>query len=195
MGIAAWLYDLMMAPLDALGLGAWRGRLMGGLSGRTLELGAGTGRNGRHHAATTVAVDRDLSFLKRARSKGLRSDLVCADARALPFRDGAFDQAVESLVFCSLPEPERCLGELGRVVKPGGEVRMLDHVRARGAWGRIQQALAPAWIAVTGDCHLDRDVKGLLERSGLRLERLDTRWAGLIQQAVLRTPRGPAGPT
>ncbi len=187
MSVPGWLYDLFMAPLDVLGLRRYRRRLMSGLSGKVLELGAGTGRNGRNHPPATVSVDRDLAFLARAKRQGVRSDLVCADARALPFRDGAFDRAVESLVFCSLPEPDRCLGELARVVAPGGEIRMLDHVLARGAWARVQRALAPAWLAVTGDCHLDRDVKGLVERSGLRIERHEARIAGWVQEVVVRT--------
>lgn len=192
MSVPAWLYDFAMAPLDWLGLRHHRRRLMAGLSGRVLELGAGTGRNGRRHGAATVAVDRDLAFLRRAKAQGLRSELVCADARALPFRDGAFDRAVESLVFCSLPEPERCLSELSRVVGPGGEIRMLDHVLAQGAWARLQRALAPAWLAFTGDCHLDRDVKGLVERSGLRIERHRTWWAGWVQEVTaLPQHKGP----
>ncbi|HEY3449333.1 MAG TPA: class I SAM-dependent methyltransferase [Myxococcales bacterium] len=190
MTLPAWLYDLLMAPLDALGLRHYRRRLMAGLSGRVLELGAGTGRNGRHHAPATVAVDHDLAFLKRAKEQGIGSELVCADARALPFRDGTFDRAVESLVFCSLPEPEKCLAELARVVKSDGEIRMLDHVRAQGGWARVQHALAPAWLAVTGDCHLDRDVKGLVEKGGLRIERYQSRWAGWLQEVVARPPRG-----
>ncbi|MGC4122411.1 MAG: class I SAM-dependent methyltransferase [Myxococcales bacterium] len=182
MSLPGWLYDLLMAPLDGLGLAGRRRRLMARLAGQVLELGAGTGRNGRHHGAATVAVDRDLSFLKRAKEQGIRSELVCADARELPFRDGTFDVAVESLVFCSLPEPDRCLAELARVVRPDGEIRMLDHVLAQGRWARVQRALAPAWLAFTGDCHLDRDVKGLVERGGLRIERYEPGWAGWLQE-------------
>lgn len=186
MAIPSWLYDLLMAPLDRLGLDRYRARLTEGMEGRVLEIGAGTGRNGRHFQAPAVALDRDLRHLERARACGLRADLVCADARALPFKDGAFDQAIESLVFCSLPEPERCLSELRRVVKPGGELRMIDHVLAGGALGKLQRALAPAWLWATGDCHLDRDVKALVERSGAQIERLETRHAGLIQETVIR---------
>jgi len=188
MSVPAWLYDWFMAPLEALGLRAHRRRLMRGLSGRVLELGAGTGANARANPSPAVAVDRNLAFLKRARARGLRAEAVCADARALPFRDGAFDQAVESLVFCSLPEPERCLAELSRVVKPGGQLRMLDHVRARGGWARFQRALSPAWLALTGECHLDRDVTAMIERTGLRVERLEVHLAGWLQRAEVRTP-------
>jgi ubiquinone/menaquinone biosynthesis C-methylase UbiE len=176
-----------MAPLDAVGMRAARRRLIEGLSGRVLEIGAGTGRTGRTRPEVGgVALDRDLASLKRARAQGGRSALVCADAAALPFKAGAFDAVVESLVFCSLPDPEATLGEIRRVLRPGGELRMADHVLAPGWIGWLQRALAPAWLRVTGGCHLDRDANALLAARGVRVERHRQRARGIFQEVVAR---------
>ena len=112
--------------------------------------------------------------------------MVCADAGALPFKTGAFDTVVESLVFCSLPKPEEALAEIRRVLRPGGELRMADHVLAPGWIGRVQKALAPAWLAVSGGCNLDRDVNALLAASGVRIERHQQRARGIFQEVVAR---------
>ena len=112
---------------------------------------------------------------------------VCARAEALPFRDGAFDAAVESLAFCSIEEPESALAEIQRVVRPGGELRMLDHVRAPGPLlGHLQDLLAPAWLRVSGGCHLNRRVSAYLEAAGLRAERRLRRLRGTFEELVVR---------
>jgi ubiquinone/menaquinone biosynthesis C-methylase UbiE len=181
-----WLYDLLMAPADWLGFARYRARLMRGLTGRVLELGAGTGRNGRENPTNDiVCLDRDLASLQRARAQGLTA-VVCADASALPFKTRAFDAVVESLVFCSLPEPTAALAEIRRVLEPEGELRMIDHVLGHGRVGRLQQALAPAWLHVTGECHLNRDVSALLAPSGFRVLHHEARCAGTIQELILR---------
>jgi ubiquinone/menaquinone biosynthesis C-methylase UbiE len=104
----------------------------------------------------------------------------------LPFKAGAFDAVVESLVFCSLPDPEATLGEIRRVLHPGGELRMADHVLAPGWIGWLQRVLAPAWLRVTGGCHLDRDVNALLAASGVRVERQRQRARGIFQEIIAR---------
>lgn len=187
MNFAPWLYDLLMAPFDWIGMAAIRHRLLSGLTGRVLEIGAGTGRTGRARPETGgVALDSDLAYLKRARAQGGRAALVCADAAQLPFKAGAFDAVVESLVFCSLPSPEEALSEIRRVLRPGGELRMADHVLAPGWIGRLQKMLAPTWFRVTGGCHLDRDVNALLAASGAHVERHRQRARGIFQEVVAR---------
>jgi ubiquinone/menaquinone biosynthesis C-methylase UbiE len=186
--LGAWLYDALLWPLGMLGLARARRRMFAGLRGRVLEVGAGTGLNLRATqdvAAQVVAIDRNLDFLLHARSAGARAHLVCADAQALPFRAGAFDAAVETLVFCSVPSPATALAEIRRALRPGGELRMLDHVLAPGrVLGPLQRALGPAWLAVTGDCHLDRDLGPALRESGLRIEKRELRLLGVVQEVV-----------
>jgi ubiquinone/menaquinone biosynthesis C-methylase UbiE len=169
---ASLAYDLFMVPLGWLGLHRARRRLVAGLRGRVLELGAGTGLLFAHYGAGVqpVGVDVDLAGLVRARRRAPRLPLVCADAQALPFRDGTFEAVAESLVFCSVPDVGRTLREAHRVLRPEGELRMLDHVRPPGALsGRLADALTPLWVKLSEGCHLDREPAKLLAAAGFEM--------------------------
>ncbi|GAC1326883.1 MAG: hypothetical protein NVSMB25_26400 [Thermoleophilaceae bacterium] len=153
------LYDAVMRPLDWLGLERARSRLVAGLEGRVLELGAGTGLLFEHYGleARPVGVDVDLEGLRRARARSGATPLVCADAQALPFPDDTFDAVVESLVLCSVPDVRQTLAEARRVLRTGGELRLLDHVRPAGSvLGRLADAVTPFWAKLSGGCHLNR---------------------------------------
>ncbi|HUE97233.1 MAG TPA: class I SAM-dependent methyltransferase, partial [Longimicrobiaceae bacterium] len=145
--VGARLYDHVMAPLERRLVGGWRRRTWvevpsGGLG---LEVGAGTGANFEHHptGARVIAMDRSLEMLQRAKKRRAGSSvaLVVADAEALPFRDGAFDWAAETLVFCEVTDPEQGFREMARVVRPGGPLILLEHVRPAGWLGRVADAL------------------------------------------------------
>ncbi len=145
-----WLYDVIMEVLDALGLGSWRRRLVDGAAGRTLEIGCGTGRNLPLYCCgvQVIGLDPDRAALMRALQRASTVPLVVGTAEALPFRDGAFDTVVSSLVFCSVDDPVGGLQEIRRVLRTGGELRMLEHVRARRAgWAALQDRLQPLWTA------------------------------------------------
>jgi ubiquinone/menaquinone biosynthesis C-methylase UbiE len=97
--------------------------------------------------------------------------LVCAAAEALPFRDRSFDTVVSGLVFCSVRDPARALGEIRRVLRRDGELRMLEHVRATVPWrARAQDAIQPLWTRVTGGCHPNRDTEATVRRAGFVLD-------------------------
>jgi ubiquinone/menaquinone biosynthesis C-methylase UbiE len=93
--------------------------------------------------------------------------LVQGDAQALPFRTGAFDTVVSGLVFCSVADPPRALAEIKRVLRPRGELRMLEHVRSRIRWRAVlQDLIQPAWTWLAGGCHPNRDTESTVERAG-----------------------------
>jgi SAM-dependent methyltransferase len=94
-----------------------------------------------------------------ARKVGDRRDVVLHDApaEALPFADGSIDAVVGTLVLCSVADVDRAVAEAFRVLRPGGDVRLLEHVAASGFWGAVQRGLDPAWHRVAGGCHLHRD--------------------------------------
>ena len=168
-----WLYDFLLAIVEASGLGKWRRWLVSGASGRTLDIGCGTGRNFPLYASgrSVLGLDPDRSALRRARRRGPWIPLVQGSAEQLPFRDGTFDTVVSGLVFCSVPDPKRGLAEVRRVLRPGGELRMLEHVRATGPLAaRIQDFLQPLWTRVTGGCHPNRDTEKNVESSGFSIE-------------------------
>jgi ubiquinone/menaquinone biosynthesis C-methylase UbiE len=164
-----WLYDAGMAGCELLGLRRWRVWLAAGARGRTLDLGAGTGRNLPLLAsgARAVAADPDGRTLARARRRAPAVPAVVARAEALPFRDGAFDTVLCGLVLCSVDDPAAALAEVRRVLAPGGAVRLLEHVRATAPWrARLQDRLQPAWTWVTGGCHPNRDTEATLAAAG-----------------------------
>jgi ubiquinone/menaquinone biosynthesis C-methylase UbiE len=168
-----WLYDACCGLQEAFGLAELRQRLLAEVRGRALEIGCGTGRNLRLPSAArfVVGVDPSAEALQRARRRAPGAALVRASAHDLPFRDHVFDTVVSGLVFCSVPDPERGLGEARRVLAPAGALRMLEHVRAARRWqARLQDWVQPAWTFVSGGCHPNRDTEAAVERAGLHID-------------------------
>ena len=187
-----WVYDAICALSDWRGLRRWREWLARGSTGRTLELGCGTGRNLRffRDQTRTVGLDPSPEALRRARKRAPRTPLVIGSAQALPFRDGAFDTVVSSLVFCSVPDPPSALQEVGRVLRPDGRLRMVEHVRARSRFGaRLQDLYQPLWTRVTGGCHPNRDTEAAVRAAGFQIETSTLRADGNMRRfAVIVSP-------
>jgi ubiquinone/menaquinone biosynthesis C-methylase UbiE len=193
-----WLYDAVCTVVEATGLSRWRRWLVGGARGRVLDLGCGTGRNLPLLPAGTRAVGLEPSWaaLERARRRAPRVPLVVGRAEALPFRDATFDTVVSGLAFCSVGDPRRGLAEVRRVLRPSGQLRMLEHVRSTRPWkARLQDLLQPAWTAFTGGCHPNRDTEGAVEAAGFRIVGEGRRAKGDLRRFAARPPeRGTAGP-
>ena len=188
-----WLYDSAMAILERLGLGPWRVWLARGARGRTLDLGCGTGRNLALLPAGTLAVGVDpcAESLARARRRSPGSMLVRARAEALPFRDGAFDTIASGLVLCSVTDPALAASEMLRVLGPGGSVRALEHVRSPSRWkARLQDWTQPAWTALSGGCHPNRETIRTLEQAGLAIDPSTLRARDTMRRFEAR-PRDP----
>lgn len=167
-----WLYDLAMWLLEKGGLSRWRRWLVGGARGRTLDLGCGTGHDLPllPEGTQAVGIDPCLQSLRRARRRAPSVPLVQARAEALPFRDGVFDTVLSGLVFCSVTEVPHGLAEVRRVLAPAGSLRMLEHVRSSkriAAW--LQDLSQPAWTALSGGCHPNRDTEAAVERGGFAI--------------------------
>src|SRR5712692_2220258 len=167
-----WLYEIVCSLYEWGGLAEWRRWLVAGARGRVLDLGSGTGRNLPllPRGTGAVAVDPSLDALKRARRRAANVPLVAGRAEALPFRDRTFDTVLSGLVFCSVGDVPRGLDEMKRVLRPAGELRMLEHVRSRVAWrARLQDLIQPVWTAVAGGCHPNRDTEAAVEHAGFRV--------------------------
>ncbi len=172
-------YDLLEWLPERGAFARWRARLWTEASeGRILEVGVGTGKNMPHwpRAASITAIDISPRMLRRARRRaarlGLDAELLLMDAQALAFPDGAFDGAVTAFVFCSVPDPIRGLRELARVVRPGGTVILLEHMRAEHPWlGRVMDWLDPLIVRIIG-AHISRRTLENVRSSGLVIEEI-----------------------
>jgi ubiquinone/menaquinone biosynthesis C-methylase UbiE len=153
-----------------------RRETLAGLSGRVVELGAGNGRNfGFYPAAVDAVVAVEPEPYLRARAVRAASHAPVAVsvmdgvAGRLPFDDESFDAAVACLVLCTVPDPGAALAELRRVLRPGGELRFLEHVHAERQPLRAVQSLADAstlWPRIAGGCHAARDTLRAIEDGG-----------------------------
>ena len=149
--------------------------------GVVLEVGVGTGLNVPFYLPGKVerveAVDPDAAMLRYARKRlstaRVPIRLTQAPVEALPFADETFESVVATLVFCSVTDPQRGLREIKRVLKPGGTLLLVEHVRAEAAIAaRVQDALVPVTTRLAGNCHWNRDTARTVTDAGFQITRL-----------------------
>ncbi len=186
----ARFYDVLDAPMDWMGGAARRQRLLARARGRTLEVGIGTGRNlARYPAGVDLTgVDISARMLSRARARAarLRSavHLQQADVELLPFPDASFDTVSATCVFCSVENPVRGLEEVRRVVKPQGQVLLLEHVRPRGrVLGWLADRISPLTRRLIGP-EVNRPTEENVRRAGLDI--VEIRRQGVWREIVAR---------
>jgi ubiquinone/menaquinone biosynthesis C-methylase UbiE len=179
--VFARLYTRLIAPsLARQGGDELRRRVLSGLSGTVVEVGAGDGANFAHYPETVgrvIAVEPESHLRARAGSRAdERVVLRDADAADLPLGDGEADAVVFCLVLCSVPSQATALAEARRVLRPDGELRFLEHVQAAepGAVRRLQGVLdTTLWPRLCGGCHLGRDTAAAIEHAGFDVVEID----------------------
>ncbi|HEY0280975.1 MAG TPA: class I SAM-dependent methyltransferase [Solirubrobacterales bacterium] len=180
--VFARVYDRALKATEENGLGAMRRDLLETASGRVIEVGAGTGVNLELFGAgvedlTLVEPDPHMGAQLRKRLSErtpVPAQLVAAPAEALPFPDDTFDTAVAMLVLCTIPDPIAAIDEMARVLKPGGRLLFIEHVRSddpdRARW---QDRLEKPWRFVADGCHCNRDTEAGLRASAFEVRSLE----------------------
>lgn len=194
----ARVYDRIEAGAEQSRFGRWRELLWGRVRGtRVLELGVGTGKNFAYYPAGARVTGIDLSprMLERGRERAAAErvavDLQVADAQALPFPEASFDSVVATFVFCSVPDPVQGLREAHRVLVPGGQLVLLEHVLSRRPVLRfLMRVVNPLVVRMMG-ANIDRETVGNVERAGFRVTRVEDLWGDVVKLIEAERPRGP----
>jgi ubiquinone/menaquinone biosynthesis C-methylase UbiE len=180
--VFARAFPAMSRALEAGGIAERRKDLLAGLAGQVIDVGAGTGPSfGHYPAAVTqvLAVEPEPRLraiaTAAARAAPVPIRVTAGTARALPAADASYDAAVVSFVLCTVPDQHAALAEISRVLRPGGTLCFLEHVRANTAGlVRMQRALeATVWPRLFGGCHLSRDTAAAIERAGFTITILE----------------------
>ena len=176
--ILAPLYDRMSRKSEEAGMGAMRENLLAAANGRVLEIGGGTGVNLRYYDAvdSLVVTEPEPAMLRRlqdrAREQGTQADVVQAPAEELPFEDASFDTVVSTLVLCGVDQ-ERSLGEVRRVLRPGGLLLFLEHVRSDDpGLARLQDRMNRLNRFLVG-CECNRETVEAIEAAGFTISRVE----------------------
>jgi SAM-dependent methyltransferase len=180
--IFARVFDRVLSRAIEDEIAARRGELLAGLSGRVVEVGAGNGINFAHYPATVaevVATEPERYLRAKAEHAAARAPVTVtvgdSTASALPLESGSCDAAIASLVLCSLRDVAAGLAELRRVLRRGGELRFLEHVRSSDPGkARVQRMLdrSRIWPLLAGGCHCARDTVAAIEAAGFRIEQI-----------------------
>lgn len=185
--VFAAIYDRMMRRGEERGMRKKRQALLERARGTTLEIGAGTGANiGLYpQKATEVIMAEPFEPMRRRLERKLATATIPAraidaSAEAIPLQDDSVDTVVSTLVLCTVDFPERAVAEIARVLRPGGELLFIEHVRsASPGLARWQDRLETPWRHFGAGCRCNRDTLATIAATGFVHEAQEVRWPGV----------------
>lgn len=163
----------------------WRERVTAGLSGTIVEVGFGSGLNMPAYPSDVTLVyavepaeTAQRLAARRISEAGIPVEHVALHGEAIPLDDASCDGALSTFTLCTIPDVERALAEIRRVLKPGGRFHFLEHgISPDARVSRWQHRLEPAQQLFAGGCHLTRDPERLVADAGFEIERIESRYA------------------
>ena len=187
-------YDRQMSFFDRVLFEGGREWACSRVNGRTLEIAVGTGRNLSFHrqdvGLTGIELSPEMLAIAKARAGELdrEADLRLGDAQALDFPEASFDSVLCTLAFCTIPDPGAAAREAFRVLRPGGNFALLEHVRSpvRGVRA-VQRLIEPLTIRFEGD-HLTREPLEYLGAAGFEIAELERSKWGIVERVLARKP-------
>jgi ubiquinone/menaquinone biosynthesis C-methylase UbiE len=185
--IFALAYDPFLWLGEIAGLRRRRSDLLSNARGRVVEIGAGTGLNAAHYPediAELVLAEPDAAMrqrlTRRLQRDGRRARIVDAPAERLPLADASVDTVVSTLVLCTVPDPECTLSEIARVLRPGGQLLFIEHVRAKSRFlAACQDYLLQPWRRFAGGCCCNRPTAELMRACGFAVAADNFVWRGM----------------
>ena len=176
--LSARIYEPFLWLGEKAGFWRWRKRQVEQVTGSVMELGAGTGLNLPYYPPgleRLVLVEPDVHKARLLAEKsppaGVSPEILRAPGETLPFEDDSFDTVIETLVLCTVADPELTAAEIRRVLKPGGRFLFIEHVRSDGPrLGRFQDRMEGPWKKLADGCHCNRRTLPMLEANGFEVE-------------------------
>ncbi len=169
----AAIYDKQMRSMERAFMAEMRRRALSDLKGDVLEIGAGTGANFAYYSADArvTALEPDPFMIERAKAKlaelgSTNITVQLLPAERLPLDDSSVDAVVSTLVLCTVDDVPRSLAEIRRVLRPGGELRFVEHVRGTGLAGRTQDFIKPVWGYFGAGCNPNRRTEDAIRAAG-----------------------------
>lgn len=174
-------YDRVMAGTENAGLHEWRGELLAAATGDVLEIGAGTGANSDFYSdawtsLTLTEPSRPMAqkLRRKLADRGLDAEVIEAGGEQLPLPDESVDTVISTLVLCTVGDLDATLAEVRRVLRPGGRLLFLEHVRnGDDGSARWQDRFHGIWKVVGNGCNCNRSTAEAIERAGLEIEVID----------------------
>lgn len=184
----AKVYDLLEGPMEKMALGKWRKSVFEDLKGKVLEIGVGTGKNIEyyHDDIEVTAIDFSPNMLGKAkkRAKELNKQVDCKemDAQEMDFSDNTFDYVVATCVFCSVPDPVKGFQEIRRVLKSGGKVILIEHVKSeRRVVGLLMDLINPLTVNLYG-ANINRKTEENIKVSGFTDLKVTNLWKDIVKR-------------